>query len=121
MLFVSLFQWWYGQGLLSAFRHAQNRTLHIAQIFDIPLLLKTLFAPWRRIVTTPGNGIDAHIRAFFDNLISRIIGSIVRTIVIFAALILLCITLIMGLIEVMLWPILPLMPPVLIIFGVMRL
>lgn len=52
--------------------------------FSIPLLLKTLISPWRRSLVSYAKGF--HIAKFFEslasNLISRIIGFVIRTFVI---------------------------------------
>ncbi|MFH1181158.1 MAG: hypothetical protein V1705_01980 [bacterium] len=49
--------------------------------FSAPLLLKTLFSPWRRFQWGYPKGLSMGkgIEAFFSNLISRILGLILRT------------------------------------------
>jgi len=48
--------------------------------FSIPFLLKTIFSPWRRYVWVYPKGFDIGIyfEVFFSNLISRILGAIMR-------------------------------------------
>ena len=50
------------------------------------------------------------IRAFFDRLISRIIGAVVRTLVIFIGIIAIAIVVIFELIGVLAWLVLPVLP-----------
>lgn len=118
MLAVELLRWWYGNGWSRAAHMAQRRIMKISQLFSVPILLRTLFAPWRRIVTQPGAGIDAQVRALGDNMISRTIGFAVRIIVLLTAGIgMLGMTVIAGL-EIALWPLVPPMILVSIVMGV---
>lgn len=52
--------------------------------FSIPLLLRTLFTPWRKYQWSYGRGFDIkrYLEAFFSNLISRTLGAIVRGVLI---------------------------------------
>ena len=118
MLGLSLLQWWYGAGWASALDQAESRLKKAYRLFAVPLLLETLFAPWRRIITAPGAGLGAHIRAAVDNAISRIIGFIVRISVLFAALLVLVMTAIWSMIELAVWPLVPIAVLLLPILGI---
>lgn len=107
MLFA-LLRWWYGPGWLLAFRRIGERTHNVMHAFSVPILLKTLFAPWKRIMTTGGKGIDAKIQAALDNLVSRTVGFVTRLIVLFTALIMTSGAFIMGVAIVAVWPFIPL-------------
>lgn len=118
MLFIHLFSWWYGQGWQQVAKTAWVRLIRVSHIFSVPILIRTLWAPWRRIISYPGASLDAKIRAFGDNLVSRVIGFTVRTLVLIAAGLILFLTAIGGAIFVILWPLFPLAVPVLIIKGI---
>jgi hypothetical protein len=107
MLALDFFTWWYGQGWRVVMRKAQERLTKTAQMFSVPILLRTLFAPWRRIVTYPGASLDAHVRAFLDNLVSRAVGFTVRIFVLIAAGVGLTITGVVIIIELITWPLIP--------------
>lgn len=107
MLF-ELLRWWYAAGWISALRNIIDWPSNVQRHFSMPILLRTLFAPWRRIVSPPGHSFDAKVRAALDNLISRIIGSIVRLMVLLAAAILMVISFSLAVATVILWPLLPL-------------
>jgi hypothetical protein len=108
MLAVELVTWWYGQGWLTLLRNMQRRLLRTSQLFSLPSLLRTLFAPWRRIMTYPGEGLEEHVRAATDNLVSRMVGFVVRIIVLITACIIMFVVMLVALIELIAWPLLPL-------------
>jgi hypothetical protein len=118
MLAIELIGWWYGQGWIRTVRMLRRRLMRVSQMFSVPILLRTLFAPWRRIMTQPGPGIDAQIRALGDNMISRAVGFVVRLLVLLTASILLLGTMIIGFIELVAWLLLPPMILVAIVMGV---
>ena len=81
---LSFFSWWYGPGLVGLVRAIQRRMQQLADMFSVAILLRTLFSPWRRIITYPGAGLEAHLRAMLDNMVSRVIGLLVRISVLLA-------------------------------------
>lgn len=116
MLLWAFLSWWYGAGWRSRARLIMERFDSITDYFSIGLLLRTLFSPFRQISAGKVRGsIDAQMRAFFDQLISRIIGAIVRTMLIVVGTGALVLTGLVGLVVLVLWAFVPLMP----IAGVM--
>ncbi len=83
------------------------------------MLLKTLFSPWKRIVVVGGRSLDAKFHAAIDNLVSRVIGFFVRIIVLIAAVIIISLAALGGLMLAILWPLLPLLSVGLIIWGLL--
>ncbi|HET8671908.1 MAG TPA: hypothetical protein VFM05_15210, partial [Candidatus Saccharimonadales bacterium] len=77
MIFEML-RWWYTTGWLQTLERVTTWPQSVERAFSIILLLRTLFAPWKRIVSMPGKSLDAKLRATLDNLVSRLIGSVVR-------------------------------------------
>jgi len=120
MLF-SLFGWWYGAGWAGTVRSTRRRLASLASMFSIAILLRTLFSPWRRIITYPGAGIDAKLRAFGDNLVSRCVGFTVRIFVLLAAAVSLVFLSLIGLIELLAWPLAPILAAMLIAKGLLAL
>jgi hypothetical protein len=117
MLALDLFAWWYGRGWANVGKQIRQMARGISQSFSIPLLLRTMFAPWRQIVTYPGASLDAKYHAFIDNTVSRAIGFVVRLVVLFSALIMVSLTVVVGALLAVLWPLLPLAAATLIIKG----
>ncbi len=92
----------------------QKRLQKTLAMFSVPSLIRTLFAPWKRIVTNPGAGLSAHLSAIGDNMVSRAIGFTVRLFVLIAALVSVILVSIIGVIQIALWPLVPLA----IVYGI---
>lgn len=77
--------------------------------FSIPLLLKTLFSPWRRYRWTYPKAFDIgiYLEVFFSNLISRILGLILRVFLIFFGFLTEILFIFGGLFILFIWLILP--------------
>jgi len=113
------FQWLFWQffgmpgNILRAWR---NFLLFNLNYFSIPLLLKTFFSPWRKYRWSYGKGFDVkrYLEAFFSNLISRILGAILRSFLIFIGLLAEIFIIFAGAIIFLSWLVLP----ALLIFGI---
>ena len=105
---VSFFGWWYGPGWAGVIKSLQRRLKAIIDEFSVVQLLRTLFAPWRRIITYPGRSLAERWHASLDNLFSRCIGFIVRLFVLFAALIFMAIVVVLSIVQIIVWPLVPL-------------
>lgn len=79
----------------------------MSSTFSMPLLLKTLFSPWRRLGGLGGKSIDAQIRSFIDNLISRVVGFITRLLVLIAGALIMLVVFIAGIVFTIIWPFIP--------------
>lgn len=118
MLVASFFSWWYGRGWRQVAASFRTRTEGVAATFSVAQLSRTLFAPWRRIISYPGEGLGAKFRAWGDNVFSRAVGFVVRLIVLFTALLAILAVALFTAFELVLWPLLPPAVPILIIVGV---
>jgi len=106
MIFEML-RWWYVTGWMQAARRIGEWTSSVERMFSLSLLLRTLFAPWRRIITPGGRGLDAKVHAALDNLVSRAVGFVIRIFVILAAGISMLTALVLGVFMAIIWPVLP--------------
>jgi hypothetical protein len=106
-MLIELVTWWYGAGWLDTLQRIQKRILGIWRLFSVGILARTLFAPWRRIVSTPGRGLDSLMRSMIDNLVSRVVGFTVRIFVLVGALLATFIALVVGAAIAVLWPLVP--------------
>lgn len=108
---MGILSWWYGAGWKQRFSMLKERLATTADYFSIDLLIKTLFAPYRQISAGQTRGsIQVQLQAFFDRLLSRIIGAIVRLFMIVIGSVSLLVYLLIGLFLVILWGIVPLLP-----------
>lgn len=88
-----------------------NFLLFNLEFFSIPLLFKTLFAPWHQYLWSYGRGFDLgrYIEVFFSNLISRVIGAILRSFLIIVGLIGEIFIIFLGTIVFLGWIVLPIL------------
>jgi hypothetical protein len=111
MFLVGILSWWYGGGWLGRVQIIKDRLMASIDFFSIGLLLSTLFAPFRQISASKVTGpIGVQIRAFFDRLLSRIIGAIVRIFVIMFGLVAIFIQIFFGFVVLIFWLIIPVIP-----------
>ena len=77
--------------------------------FSVPLLLKTLFSPWRRYKLSyqKGLNIGKNFEVFISNLIFRMLGALLRLCLIFVGLMFESFILILGFIAFFVWLLLP--------------
>ncbi len=106
-MLIELFFWWYGKGWFDAWKTARDWVVRVQMEFSIPELLRTLFSPWKRIVSLPGSSLGEKFRAMGDNLISRVIGFLVRFMALLAAVICMILAAIIGLARALAWPFSP--------------
>jgi hypothetical protein len=78
--------------------------------FSITNLLSSLFDPWKKITEDYGQGFDpgVYFNAFVGNLISRVIGFLVRLLFVAGFLVFEAVILILGIIALAVWFFLPL-------------
>jgi hypothetical protein len=116
-MLLAFFSWWYGQGWRQVASSFQSRLQAVSDNFSVKQLSKTLFAPWKRITTQPGRSLEAKVRAWADNMFSRVIGFVVRLFVLLGAVLTALVIAVLTLFETLAWPLIPLAVPVLIILG----
>ena len=111
MVIWGMLLWWYTEGWHQCVFRVKERLESTADYFSIGLLLKTLFAPFRQISAGNVRGpLNMQVRAFFDRLISRCIGMVVRLIMIGVGSAVLLLHLVAGGIIIASWAFVPLLP-----------
>lgn len=114
MFLVGILSWWYGRGWLGQWRRILDRWRATIEFFSIGQLLSTLFSPFRQISAGGSNASNPAeaLRAFFDQLTSRVIGSIVRLFTILAGCVVIIFQVIYELFIMVAWWFLPALPVV---------
>ena len=91
--------------------------------FSVLLLIKTFFSPWRRIIWSYGKGfqIGPFISALSSNLISRILGAIMRSFLIVIGIGFELFLFLAGAVVFLLWLILPFIIILALFYGIFLL
>lgn len=111
MFLVGILSWWYGEGWRQRAGLIRERLARTLDFFSISLLLQTLFSPFRQISAGRVNGpVGVQLQAFFDRLISRVIGAMIRTFMIVAGIIFIVLHAAWGLVVLGAWALVPLLP-----------
>lgn len=111
MFIVGLIGWWYGPGWRQRVSLVGERLAATLDFFSIDLLLRTLFSPFRQISAGGVRGpLGVQLRAFFDRLLSRLIGAGIRLVLILVGSLALVATVLIGGLVIILWAVVPLLP-----------
>ncbi len=113
-----LFTWvnWYFTEVPQAIlRGWKNILAFNLNYFSLPLLLKTLFSYWRQYRWYYPRGFDIakYAEVSFSNLISRVLGAVIRIFILFLGIAAEIIIFVAGAIVLIIWLIMPL----LVVFG----
>ena len=97
--------WWQMWGV---WRNFLWFTIHF---FSLPQLMRSWFAPFKRITERRGNKFDLEDLASYVviGFLSRMLGGLIRTFIIVIGLIILAITVIGGFMVYLLWALIPIM------------
>jgi hypothetical protein len=119
MFLVSLFSWWYGTGWLRFNMRLIQKIGGVLDFFSIGLLLRSLFAPFKQISVGQVQGsIEIEMRAWFDLQLSRVIGAVVRLMVVFFGLITTVLVTLASCLLIILWPLIPVIPIIMILIAI---
>jgi len=80
-IFLQYVEWYFFEMPTNILKAWKNFLRFNLDYFSIPLLLKTFFSHWRRYSWSYPRGFDIgkYLETFFSNLISRVLGAIMRT------------------------------------------
>jgi len=106
---LQFIKWYYFDQLKAILKAWKNFLRFNLNYFSISLLLKTLFSHWRRYQWSYGRGFDIkrYAEVFFSNLISRVIGAIIRFFLILIGVVAEIIIVLAGIIVFLGWLLLP--------------
>lgn len=114
---VTYFYWWYAEEPAYLWHAINIVTKKIFYSFSITLLLRTLFDPWKRDITSSEGSIQTVYQVWLNNLVSRFVGFMVRLLTIIAGFIVTIIFYLIALLFFFIWLLLPVIIIYLIIHG----
>jgi len=107
---MSFIKWHYSEGVeyyWQAYKFSVNSVVHY---FSLPLLLKTLFSPWKRLSVKdnkPGFNLDRYFDVISFNLVSRMVGAMVRIVLFLAGNLAVFFLVVLGLLGLLFWLLIP--------------
>lgn len=121
MLMIDFVSWWYSRGWGYFAQTLVEKLRNIADFFSFSVLIRTFFAPFHQISTVaenPYGGPMHYLSVFFDKLLSRTIGAIVRLFILIFGIIAFIFDAILSILLVVIWPILPLAPLICVVLCI---
>lgn len=121
MLGTDMLGWWYSRGWKIFTAKLFDKLRDTIDFFSLTSLLKTLFAPFRQISAGKSGAnvaLGDRMRTFFDRLVSRIIGAIVRLLILIFGGLFVVLQFIFSIVLLVIWPILPFG---IVVFGLMAM
>ena len=108
-IFIQYLEWQFFDVPKNILQAWQNCLRFNLNYWSVPLLLKTLFSHWRRYQYSYGKGFNfkRYFEAFTFNMISRVLGSIMRSVLIVLGLLTEIFVFLAGAIVFLIWLILP--------------
>lgn len=118
-LFLSYFVWHYSGAFRDMVSVWLNLMWFILHFFSIPLLFRTLFSPFKRVHEEyQRTGIEDLMATFVVNIMTRIIGAIVRLCIIALGLIVLLAMTMGFILSAVLWVLLPFVTVYALYYGI---
>lgn len=112
MILTDLLGWWYSRGWAWAARQLfVVQSKKVLGFFSVADLLKTLFAPFRQdAIDTRRAPIGIKLQVFGGNIVSRVLGFLIRSVLVLAGLVTLILLEVVAVFAILLWPVVPLLP-----------
>lgn len=120
MFIVGLLTWWYGAGWKRVSQILIDKLIVSEDFFSIDLLLSSLFAPFKQISASSGidGNLQVKLQAWFDKQFSRVVGMIIRTILIVTGTVWMLVQVVIDVCVLLLWPLIPIAPVIGLILAI---
>lgn len=118
-IFVRYAAWHYSEAPGLLYKLWMNLLWYVGHAFSLSVLWRSLFAPWKRIVATHTKrwDLEDYASAVLANFVSRIIGGVMRLVLIVVGLIVQLLLLVFGGVFYISWFALPFILVLVFIFG----
>ncbi|MFA6475814.1 MAG: hypothetical protein WCV68_00195 [Candidatus Paceibacterota bacterium] len=121
-IIVNYLIWHYTRAVLEFSHIYKNILSFLINFFSIPVLVRSYFAPWRRMGEDYTKDIfhdfEDVVAVFVVNFIMRIVGVVMRTVIIIAGLLFVIIVALFYPVLLIVWLLLPLILVVLAMLGI---
>lgn len=110
ILFIPYYAYWhYTRGISDLLQNLKNIVRFAFGFFSIPILLRTIFAPWERMGESYKKGFDLEswMETFILNTLMRFVGFVIRFITIILGLLASAVSIILSLIIFVSWILMP--------------
>lgn len=123
LLLIKYMEWHYLVSTKEILKAWSNILWFLLNYFSIGLLIRTFFSPWRRITWDYGRGFDLgrYLFTFASNLISRILGALMRSFLIFLGIAGELVLLFLGSLFFLFWLALPALIVIAFLYGLFLL
>lgn len=121
MILMDYIQWHYIRAFRSIWRVTNNFVYFFYHLFSIPLLVHTLFAPWKKMTEQKKKGLASPGQVFervFGNLLVRIVGALVRLATLSVGLLFCAGVFICGVLFTVFWVLMPVVMILALIVGI---
>jgi hypothetical protein len=120
VLLFHYFHWHYGRGIIEYLSVWKTSLWFVPHFFSLSMLFTTLFSPWHRLKESYKGGFsfESIMETIVVNILMRIVGFIVRAVVIVIGVLAEIAVFVGGGILFALWFIVPFLVPLFFILGV---
>jgi hypothetical protein len=117
--FIEYTLWHYSKAVKEYIHIVFNFVWFFYTFFSIPILLKSFFAPFKRLKEDYGGGFNPQkwLEAFVITTLMRIVGMLMRSILIIFGVFFIILTVIVGLFFLVVWLLAPLFVCFLFVYG----
>ena len=121
-LFLLFFSWWYKYLPRRLYLAFVALSITLFDLFSLRAIFKTLFAPWKRdVLSYEGLTLQQKFSVWTLNMASRLIGFLIKSVVLLSFIIIFAITIIIFFGLFLLWLAFPLAVIGLIFFGLINI
>jgi hypothetical protein len=119
MIILSYINWHFIEAVKDIFLAWRNFLVFGLEYFSVPTLVRTFFSHWHRYYYSYGDKWNPQrwIEAFTFNSMSRIIGAMLRVVLIFTGILFEFLIIFLGLIVILFWITAPIIVVVLFLTG----
>ncbi|OHA88017.1 MAG: hypothetical protein A2653_01625 [Candidatus Zambryskibacteria bacterium RIFCSPHIGHO2_01_FULL_43_25] len=112
-------RWHYSGGLKALWRNVRVFFTFLVHLFSLPILVRTIFLPWRRMNESYKKGFDPgdFFSTLVVNTVLRLVGFVIRLVVILVGVCLLALATICSVLIVLSWLLAPLIVVFLLSLG----